>query len=205
MLVEVRGWHLGPKPQTLSVPEGYSADVERGLLRKIKWPRNGYRLFEVCSPAQSSAGGFYGRASETTCAFMGRSMFDALGGFDERYADPGGGLANVDFFWRAVAAAETVFTVLGEGTFHQHHGGAATGLDPSIRRATHRRWREEYERLSRPFDKRPPVYQPVLAGHVPEECRRWLSEGVAGADSAGPYGMSRSLPVAEGFAPGRTG
>ena len=106
---------------------------------------------------------------------MGREMYGAIGGYDERYAEPGGGLANFDFFWRATTAARIVFTLLGEGTFHQVHGGAATGLTPEQLRLSFRRWREEYEKLSRRFENIPPPYEPVLAGHIPPECRKWLT------------------------------
>jgi hypothetical protein len=173
-LVEVRGWHLGSKVQTQSVLEGYSSEVERELLQGIEWPANGYRLFEIGTPAYSTRLGFYGKATETTCAFMSREMFAAIGGYDERYAEPGGGMGNVDFFWRATAAADVVYTLLGEGTFHQVHSGAATGLSPDQLKVASRGWRQEYERLSRKWDSQPPPYEPILAGHVPPECRKWL-------------------------------
>jgi glycosyltransferase involved in cell wall biosynthesis len=185
-VVEVRGWHLGPKMQMISVMEGYSSAAEHELLQSIDWPNSGYRLFEIGVPAQSSNNGFLGKSTETTCAFMSREMFQEIGGFDERYAQAGGGLANFDFFWRATTAADTVFTMLGEGTFHQIHGGASTGLAAEERRAKFREWRKEYERLSRYFENRPPPYEPVLAGHVPVECRRWLgaNEGIVEGDDA---------------------
>jgi hypothetical protein len=172
--VEVRGWHLGPKLQMESVLDGYNSDVESQLLCQANWRENGYRLFEISVPAQSTRGGFAAKATETTCAFMSRSLFLELGGYDERFTTPGGGLANFDFFWRATTAAEVVFALLGEGTFHQIHGGAATGLAPEARRETFREWRREYERLSRPFNSDPPPYSPVLAGHLPPECKKWL-------------------------------
>jgi hypothetical protein len=176
-LVEVRGWHLGHKMQMESVLEGYTSETEREMLDGIDWTHNGYRLFEIGTPAQSTASAFYGKATETTCAFMSRAMYQSIGGYDERYAEPGGGLANFDFFYRATTSADIVFTLLGEGTFHQIHGGASTGLSAEMRRATFRRWRGEYERLSRRFINSPPPYEPVLAGHVPDECRRWLKVG----------------------------
>jgi GT2 family glycosyltransferase len=174
-LAEVRGWHLGNKVQMQSVLEGHSAETECELLKRIAWPGNGYRLFEISVPAESTKSGFQGRGTETTCAFMSRSLFHSISGFDERYVEPGGGLVNFDFFWRATAAAQVVYTILGEGTFHQVHGGAATSLAPQERRETFRRWREEYDRLSRRFENRPPPYDPVLAGHVPPECQKWLA------------------------------
>ena len=153
--VEVRGWHLGPKLQMESVQEGYNSDVERQLLDQIVWQENGYRLFEISVPAKSTRGGFAAKATETTCAFMNRSLFLELGGYDERFSTPGGGLANVDFFWRATAAADVVFALLGEGTFHQIHGGAATGLAPEAKRETFRGWRREYEAPEPSIQQRP--------------------------------------------------
>ena len=54
-------------------------------------------------------------------------MWDELGGLDERFELPGGGLVNHDLYRRAcdLPGAELV-VLLGEGTFHQYHGGAAT-------------------------------------------------------------------------------
>jgi GT2 family glycosyltransferase len=174
MIAEVRGWHLGSELQSRAALAGYNSDVERGLLESIGWPANGYRLFEISAVAIEKRGGFFGRVAETNCIFMSRSFFDELGGFDERYQSPGGGLCNVDFFWRATSAAERVFTVLGEGTFHQIHGGAATGLTDDVFKRSFAQWRDEYERISRPWQSLNDAYDPILAGHVPPECRRWL-------------------------------
>ena len=46
-MVEVRGWHLGPKWQPESVPEGYDHDIESQLLDQVRWWENGYRLFDI--------------------------------------------------------------------------------------------------------------------------------------------------------------
>ncbi|MBN2578642.1 MAG: glycosyltransferase [Pirellulales bacterium] len=173
-IVEVRGWHLGPKVQMESAKEGYNHEVERRLLEEIQWYENGYRLFEISSLAGSTPFGFLGKTVESNCLFMDRAFFQAMGGLDERYRAPGGGLVNLDFFWRAVTRAEMVFTLLGEGHFHQVHGGAATGLPTEENQLAFAHWRVEYERLSRPFSG-PPPYEPLLVGHLPKECRRWLT------------------------------
>lgn len=173
-VTEVRGWHLGPKNQSLSITESYTPDVERRLLDRISWPTDGYRLFEICAPSGSARTGFFDRARESNCVFMHRAFFEALDGYDERYAFPGGGMVNIDFWRRAVERADPVFTLLGEGTFHQAHGGAATGLPPAARQEAARQWRAEYEQLSRPVDRNPPPYDPVLIGHLPAPCHPWL-------------------------------
>ena len=58
---------------------------------------------------------------------MSRTRYEELGGYDEGFESPGGGLANLDLFRRACEApGSQLVVVLGEGTFHQLHGGAST-------------------------------------------------------------------------------
>ena len=173
-IVDVRSWHLGEKIQMDALAEGYDAAVEQRLLDRIGWPAEGYRLFEIGVPSLRIRSAFGTCVFESNCLFLHRNLFEQLGGYDERYAEPGGGLVGVDFFHRAVAAADPVFTMLGEGTFHQTHGGAASGLTRDQHQAKMKQWQSEYERLSRPWQKRH-RYRAVLAGHVPPPCARWLS------------------------------
>jgi hypothetical protein len=172
-LVDVRSWHLGHNSQNDSLIEGYSPQVERELLAGIGWPSDGYRLFDIGFPSNPTRSPFFKCVFESNCLFISRGLFDQLGGYDERYKHPGGGLAGVDFFHRAVAKAELVFTMLGEGTFHQSHGGAASGLDRKQLQERLKIWREEYETLSRPWRDRH-RYDSVLAGHLPPPAKRWL-------------------------------
>ena len=82
-------------------------------------------------------------------------------------------MVNFEFYARAVAAASQVFTVLGEGTFHQVHGGAATGLPMPELMESLTRWLDESKSLG--ADTAAPDQRKfVLAGHMPPECERWL-------------------------------
>ena len=121
------GMHLGPKVQAESMLEGYDQREEDRLLSRIGWQEDGYRLFEASSLAASSREGFFGQLSESNCFAMRRDDFLAMGGMDEQFDSPGGGLANLDFFNRVHALADVVPTMLlGEATFHQFHGGFAS-------------------------------------------------------------------------------
>jgi hypothetical protein len=125
--VATLGFHLGHKVQQVSVAEGYTREVEDGLLAGIGWPVNGYRLFEICALGESYTHGVLRVPPETTCFVMKSSLFHEVGGYDERFVGLGGGLASFDFFRRAVAAVGEGFVMLvGEGTFHQLHYGATT-------------------------------------------------------------------------------
>lgn len=123
------GMHLGPKPQNESMLEGYDQSAEDALLAGTAWRDDGYRLFGISSLALSSRDGFFGQLSESNCFAMRRDDFLVLGGMDERFTSPGGGLVNLDFFNRAhqLPGIEPVM-LLGEATFHQFHGGVATNV-----------------------------------------------------------------------------
>jgi glycosyltransferase involved in cell wall biosynthesis len=173
-MVEVRGWHLGPKWQPESVMEGYDHDIESQLLEQVRWWENGYRLFDISAASAQTKLGFSRPPSESNCIFISRTLFDQLGGFDDRYQEPGGGLVNLDFYARAVAAADHVWTILGEGTFHQVHGGAATSLSLEELRLAAVRWDAESYRLRGPLLPVDPA-KFILAGHIPTEFQAWLS------------------------------
>lgn len=123
-VVSTLGFHLGPDLQTRSPAQGYCQAVEDDLLESIDWRNNGYKLFHISVLAGSSRKGWFPPIAESNFLFMPRTLFDELGGYDERFDLPGGGLVNLDFYRRAVETENTtLITLLGEGSFHQFHGG----------------------------------------------------------------------------------
>ena len=166
------GWHLGPKAQNISIAEGYSKTVEDKLLRKIRWRQDGYRLFDVSSLALSSAGGWFSPITESNCFAISRRQFHLLGGFDERFSSPGGGIVNLDFFKRVVES-ECIepYVLLGEGSFHQIHGGVATNV--TMDHHPGRIFADEY-RLIRGSSYDRPIYDPIYVGRLSSAARRFL-------------------------------
>lgn len=125
--VATLGFHLGPKVQQVSVSEGYTREVEDGLLAGIAWPEDGYRLFEISSLGESYSRGVLVSPPETAFFAMQRHRFLNLGGFDERFVSLGGGFANFDIYERALEDPASLLVLLvGEATFHQLHYGATT-------------------------------------------------------------------------------
>jgi glycosyltransferase involved in cell wall biosynthesis len=121
------GWHLGPGLHARAHETGYDQDAEDRLLAELDWERDGYRLFDAATLAESSSRGWFAPLGESNGLFMPAETWAALDGLDERFSLPGGGLANHDLFRRACELEGTQLVVLlGEGTFHQIHGGAAT-------------------------------------------------------------------------------
>lgn len=171
----VPGYHLGSELQQKAVDGGYDEAREAALLDGIAWPDDGYRLFEVSCLSGSCAGGLFAPFAESNCLCVPRSLFDALGGFDPRFALPGGGFSNLDFYARVLERAEvTPFVTPGEGTFHQFHGGVTTGgLRAEARTRFMQELREEYRAIrGRDFEltRREPFY----LGAIPEPARRFV-------------------------------
>jgi glycosyltransferase involved in cell wall biosynthesis len=159
--------HLGPQLQNESLLRGYGQNVEDELLKTVDWRHDGYDLFPISSLADSSRGGFFAELAESNCVALRREDYRRLGGFDERFTSEGGGLANLDFFNRALEEdrLEPVM-LLGEATFHQYHGGVATNVPWPEH--PFQRFADEYERIrGRPYEK--VRRRPHYLGHRPPQ------------------------------------
>ncbi|MHB8271397.1 class I SAM-dependent methyltransferase [Bradyrhizobium sp.] len=169
-------FHLGPAAQMESVKQGYNQTAEDMLLAQSGWEDDGYRLFEISSFAGSSAGGWFNLPSESNALFLRAEHWRALGGFDARFATPGGGLANLDIWSRVCADPDAeLIMLLGEATFHQVHGGVATNsLAPP-----HALFHEEYVRIrGQPYQR--PSRRPLYFGNLPDSIKTSLKLSVAG-------------------------
>jgi glycosyltransferase involved in cell wall biosynthesis len=177
-VISTLAWHLGPVLHMHAAEVGYDTAAEDALLAETEWEADGYRLFDISTLAASSQRGWFGPLGESNALFMPRTLWDEVGGLDERFVIPGGGRCNHDLYRRACELEDsTVIMLMGEGTFHQSHGGAATSgrqkkLDADA----------EYEALrGKPF--RPPETDRVYFGTLPraalpalEHSVRWLAE-----------------------------
>ena len=143
--VSVAGWHLGPDFQVRSVTEGYDQSAEDSLLKQIGFPSHGYRLFDIAVFAGSCREGWFLPMGESNAIFIRKDAYIELGGYDERFDLPGGGLLNPDFFRRAVLreTGENIM-LLGEGTFHQVHGGVATNKSEIDLQVSLAKWNDQY-------------------------------------------------------------
>ena len=133
------------------------------MLAGIDWPSDGYRLFNISVFAGSSGQGWFRPINESNALFLFRPMWRELGGYDERFVSPGGGMINLDTYVRACELPDSQLVILlGEGTFHQVHGGVATNARNSrIRRDFH----AEYVRVrGKPFAS--PTARPWYFGGV---------------------------------------
>ncbi|MCB0977610.1 MAG: class I SAM-dependent methyltransferase [Acidimicrobiales bacterium] len=133
-IVGIQQWYVGPGQQGDAQQAGYDQSAEDKLFKAIRWPTDGYRLFEI--------GHFIGDRDwfdgmvESNCLFAPRSTLEQIGGFDDSFDMPGGGYANLELWERLHHhPGITPTSVLGEGTFHQFHGGTTTNVaDEAVRR-----------------------------------------------------------------------
>lgn len=161
-VITAPAWHLGEVPHMRAHEVGYDQTVEDALLARSGWEDDGYALFGIATFAGSSHRGWFGPMGESSSLFLHRSRWDELGGLDEAFDLPGGGLVNHDLYHRACSLPGIeLVELLGEGTFHQFHGGAATS-----RRFGWAEMDAQYQALrGRPY--RPPQNAPLYLGTVP--------------------------------------
>jgi glycosyltransferase involved in cell wall biosynthesis len=168
-VVAIRYFYLGIEEQTVSIEKGYNQQAEDKLLEKIHWPTDGYRLYEISTPLRSGASRltWFNRMFEANCLFMKRSLFQALGGADERFDYPGGGFVNLDIFKRAMEApGVTPIQIIGEGSFHQFHGGITTNSIGNEREARLEKYRLQYAQI-RGHDELMAKVSFTYLGHMP--------------------------------------
>jgi len=144
-LVTPLGWHLGSDLQRHAIAAGYDARREDQQLASIEWQVDGYRLFELAAPDDASPPAWPGALDQSSFPVMSKARWEELGGADVRFDQPAGGHLGRDLYRRALAlpGAELV-VLLGEGTFHQLHGGVETSADDRSRRELRAGWDSQY-------------------------------------------------------------
>lgn len=160
-IVSTLSFHLGAEIQNEAIEKGYNQQQEDLLLEKINWKKNGYLLFEISVPDPSCANGWFLPNAESNCLTLSKKQFYNVGGMDERFNSPGGGLVNLDFFYKICLKEADIYILLGEGTFHQFHGGVSTNV--SVSDHPWSIFNDEY-RMIHGKDYTFPEYKPVFAG-----------------------------------------
>lgn len=167
-------WHLGPDIQRIAIEQGYDRVEEDRLLASIDWKNNGYDLFSISTIAPASKEGFLGDVPpEASYVAMSAKKIARLGGMNPAFVSPGGGLVSHDFLARALEEeGAQPFIVLGEGSFHQIHGGVATNSKAGEHpiEAFHK----EFEQINGRRLAKVQAPKPCLVGRLPKQASRFL-------------------------------
>ena len=132
-VVTTLGFHLGYEIQQLASNKGYDQEAEDELLDSVDWMNNGYELFKISCFAGSSKGGWFMPLPESNCYFFKKKLLKEVGAADERFDLPGGGFVNLDMYKRIAEHEDSVnYRIIGEGSFHQYHGGSSTSSTASL-------------------------------------------------------------------------
>ena len=114
--------HLGRKLQKHAIEEGYNQIIEDKLLYSVAWRTNLDELYPISVWAGAHQQDNPLLQNESNAFSMTRETWDSIGGYNERFNRPGGGLCNLELFRRYVTCRETLNVLLyGEATFHQVH------------------------------------------------------------------------------------
>jgi hypothetical protein len=184
-VVAVPGYHLGHELQQRAMLKGYCEAAEQELLDSIGWPADGYRLFEIACLSGTSRGGYFRPIGESNCLCVPLALWREVGGFDPAFTETGGGQVNLDFYKRCVEAPDTELIILiGEGSFHQFHGGITTGTRGEERIKAMQDHFNQYAAL-RGGPYRAPDKRPIYLGSVSEAAMKFLRHGVEQAHGGG--------------------
>ena len=151
-VVITQHWYVGPGEQSEVIYQGYDQAFEDRLFRAIDWPNKGYRLFEISHPIARRD--WFDGLGESNCIVVPRQILEQVGGYDERFSEPGGEYSNLEFFERITTDPRVeVVKLLGEASFHQVHGGTTTNQpDPAVRAQRLAHYKQRYEDIiGRPF------------------------------------------------------
>ncbi len=135
-VINVPQYLMGAVSQNLNVDAQVDPfDRETADLESLGWPENGYRLFEYAVKATEMADRNPFQWAESNCLITTRTVLEECGAFDERFDEPGAGMANVELFHRLTHEPRNSYVILaGEGSFHQDHHGTTTGVSVDVRK-----------------------------------------------------------------------
>jgi len=147
-VINIPQYILGRVSQNLNTnPDAFARESED--LKAIGWPGNGYELFNYAvMPGENMSRNFY-NAVETNCLITNKTVLEDCGAFNEKFDEPGAGLANLELFMRLCNNPDNQYIMIpGEGSFHQDHGGTTTNPSPEERDKLVQEYFETYKKIT---------------------------------------------------------
>jgi len=188
-VVATLGWYLGYDQQRWGIECGYDKDREDAMLEAIDWQNDGYRLFEISAGDETTVDGWFGVICESNALFLSRENWTLMNGVDEAFDYPGGGFVNLDLIIRAFELPQARLVVLlGEGTFHQLHGGIATNASHNNIADKVALWRAQYEQLRGREWVPSGLPNRVFVGQMPTQALRHFARSILQPSGFPPFG-----------------
>ena len=171
---------LGDGHQIETIHNGYDESKEDTLLESINWPEDGYRLYEISVPCRLEPNGirpklfWFVRMFESNCMFVRKDAFFQIGGCDERFNIPGGGMLLPDLYRELSRLKDAeIVQLIGEASFHQIHGGTTTNTNKQDREEKWELYCRQYEELrGEPYEV--PKNAIRYYGHMPNKYAKQL-------------------------------
>jgi len=148
-VIGVPQYVLGSVTQNLVSDHAGAFKREQKILDRLSWPDNGYALFRHATMPGERINKNFISAIESNCLITTKAVLDQHGGYDERFDEPGAGLANIELYMRLIHQHDVDYVMLaGEGTFHQDHGGVTTGANVEQRERKVERYRQRFQEVT---------------------------------------------------------
>lgn len=181
-VISVPQYTLGEISQNLDLSQLDSKvlDEQKELLSQSNWPEDGYGLFNVSVRVGEHPDKDWLKHIESNCLITTKDVLEKNSVLNEKFDEAGGGFANLEIYERLINTPENEYVLLlGEGTFHQFHGGITTNASVSDRQEKVNCYREKYKEITgndlRLVTRRPFVYGRVgiNASNVPTISREY--------------------------------
>jgi hypothetical protein len=129
-VVAVPAYDISVDTRKMPVRGSHNLVAQTHLLNSIHWKEDGYRLFDIGIPRNSSNGvGYFLNITESSFLTLPKRLFEAIGIYDEYSHFEGSGYSNLVIFNRVCEQENTpIYLALFEGTFSQYHNRDKTGL-----------------------------------------------------------------------------
>ena len=180
-VVAIPGYHIGEHDHKFNNINIHDEKTEEKLLDSIKWRDNGYEIFNVSCLSGANTHGYLHPLLESNCLSCSKQLLLNYGGVNEAFISPGGGAVNLDLYRGiCLSPATQLFIVLGEGSFHQYHGGVTTmqrdDLDELLQE-----FQDEYKTINGEYYQAARK-EPTFIGSVSHSALSFFDHSLTGAE-----------------------
>ncbi|MGC1507629.1 glycosyltransferase [Ketobacter sp.] len=193
-VVAVPGYYLSQQGKDGGIGSSI-VEYEQNLLRSIHWKTQGYSLFREATFNPGNRNGQFHPFMESNAFFFPKAAINERT-VDESFALPGGGSLNLHIFRQLCLSLETAPVILmGEGCFHQYHGGVSTSNNSerdervkTFKQQLNTYWSGGFKAVTR---------EPLFFGHISQEALPFVQHSIEAGERRFSRLKSSAKPVWE--------